>query len=590
MQAETNIFPLTWDLDCFFKKKGKEKDLQQFINSTKSQLEELSTLLKTPSKVSEAFKLSQDISMHLAEIEAFIHCLFAEDITYTYSLQLQGELRLLQAHFENLSSLLDETLRTLDEPAFDMLLKDPFLKSLEFPLKERKLLAREKLPYAFEALITNLSIDGYHGYSQLFSTVHSHLKFPLQNTCLSIGQIDNEISSSDREKRQLAFQVYHTVFKDHEAHFAEILNHLAGFRIQIYKQRGWTPILKEPLTANRMNEATLTSLWDSVRNHNAPFAKFLKTKALLLGLDALSWHDVDAPLAKSSSNISYQEACEVIVEQFGLYSPKMAAFSKKALTSRWIEVENRSHKAAGGFCIGFPLKKESRIFMTYCGTQDNISTLAHELGHAYHNEVIFSHPYFNQNIKMNVAETASTMAEMMVADALLEKASSKEEKIAILDDKISRSIAFCMNIQARFIFEKTFYEERSRGYVLPERLCQLMEEAQKIAFCDSLSEWHPYFWASKMHFYFTDVPFYNFPYTFGYLFSLGIYTHLKQDKKSFEKKYDALLYDTPLMSTEALAKKHLGVDLTQTTFWDMAMQEASKDVEAFFNLLETPCS
>lgn len=590
MQAKTNTFPLTWDLNCFFKEKGKGKDLKQFIECAKNKIEELSDLLKTSSKVSEAFNLSQDISMHLSEIEAFTHCLFAEDTTYTYSLKLQGELRLLQACFENLSSLLDEHLRTLDEKAFAALLQNPLCKGLEFPLEERKHLAEEKLPYAFEALITNLSIDGYHGYSQLFSTVHSHLKFPLKDTFLSIGQIDNEISSSDRAQREQAFEVYKTVFKDHETHFAEILNHLGGFRIQVYKQRGWTPILKEPLTANRMSEATLNSLWSSVRSHSSPFVKFLKKKASLLGLNELSWHDVDAPLTQSSSKVSYQEAGEIIVEQFGLYSKKMAEFAKKALVNHWIEAENRPHKAAGGFCIGFPLKNESRIFMTYSGTQDNVSTLAHELGHAYHNEVIFSHPYFAQNIKMNVAETASTMAEMIVADALLEKASSREEKIALLDDKISRSIAFCMNIQARFIFEETFYKERAHGYVLPERLCELMEEAQKTAFCDSLSKWHPYFWASKMHFYFTDVPFYNFPYTFGYLFSLGIYTYLKQDKASFEKKYDALLYDTPLMSTEALAKKHLGVDLTETTFWDMAMKEATKDVEAFFNLLETPCS
>ena len=587
MRSKTNAFTLTWDLNCFFKEKGKGKDLQQFTLCLKNKLEELPNFLQTSSTLSEAFILSQDISMHLAEIEAFTHCLFAENVTDTYSLKLQSELRLLQARFENLSSLLDEHLRTLDQQSFTNLLKNPLCKNLEFPLTERKKLAQEKLSYTLESLITNLSIDGYHGYSELFSTVHSHLQFPLNGTVLSIGQIDNEISSSDRRKRQEAFHVYKTVFKEHETHFAGILNHLAGFRMQVYKQRGWTPILKEPLEVNRMDASTLNSLWASVRMYNTAFVKFLKKKASLLGLDSLAWHDVDAPLTQSQSSISYESACKLIIDQFGLYSSKMANFAKKALTSHWVEAEDRPHKAAGGFCVGFPLKHESRIFMTYSGTQDNVSTLAHELGHAYHNEVIFSHPYFAQNIKMNVAETASTMAEMIVADALLEKASSKEEKLALLDDKISRSIAFCMNIQARFLFEQAFYEERSQGYVTPDRLCYLMEEAQKTAFCNSLSEWHPHFWASKMHFYFTDVPFYNFPYTFGYLFSLGIYTHLKQDKKSFEKKYDALLYDTPLMSTEALAKKHLNIDLTQTTFWDMAMKEATKDVDTFFNLLET---
>ncbi|MEI8300389.1 MAG: hypothetical protein WCG10_02085 [Chlamydiota bacterium] len=320
---ETNAFPLTWDLNCFFKEKGKGKDLQQFTQCLKNQLEELSNLLQTSSTLSEAFILSQDISMHLAQIEAFTHCLFAENVNDTYSLKLQSELRLLQARFENLSSLLDEHLRTLDKQSFTSLLKNPLCKNLEFPLTERKKLAQEKLSYPLESLITNLSIDGYHGYSQLFSTVHSHLKFPLNGTSLSIGQIDNEISSSDRAKRKEAFCVYKTVFKNNEAHFAGILNHLAGFRMQVYKQRGWTPILKEPLEVNRMDASTLNSLWTSVRMHNTAFVKFLTKKAALLGLDSLAWHDVDAPLTQSQSSISYESACKLIID------PKWQTLLKK---------------------------------------------------------------------------------------------------------------------------------------------------------------------------------------------------------------------------------------------------------------------
>jgi pepF/M3 family oligoendopeptidase len=584
---ETQTFPLKWDLERFFKDKGTKEDFTVFISSIQKELLHLEDALKKEtSPLIESILLSQKIEEHLSEALSFVTCLLAEDTHNTEALSYQTTLNTQRATLDNCFTLLDEYLLHLKDKDFNALIENPLCKKIAFCLQERKTLAKDKLSPALEALITNLSIDGYHGYSQLFYTLHGKLKFPLKDQILSIGQIDNALSSPDRNTREDAFQVYKQVFKDHEAPFAQVLNYLAGFRLQVYKERSWDALLKEPLFANRMEPSTLHAMWQAINEGITPFVHYLQRKAALLGLKNLSWHDIDAPLNASQTMISYEEACHFILRHFKTYSSRMTQFSKKALEDGWIEAENRPNKSAGGFCIGFPLKKESRIFMTYSGTQNNIATLAHELGHAYHNEVIFPHPYFAQNIKMNVAETASTMAEMIVCDAALEEASSKEEKLSLLDDKVSRSVAFFMNIQARFLFEKAFYEERKHGYVTPERLCLLMKQAQEKAFHHTLSEWHPHFWASKMHFYFTDVPFYNFPYTFGYLFSLGIYTLLKEDKSSFERRYDALLYDTPLMSSEALAKKHLNMDITQTTFWEKAVKEAARSAAMFLEMTD----
>lgn len=589
MDAKSRKFPLTWDLERFFKDKGHQSDFTQFIETIDNKLQILQNLLEKKSHLAEIIALSQEIAEKSAEIGSFVTCLLAEDTANSSALKFQGKLSEQQAISENLSTLLDERLHALEEKDFQVLLEHPLCQKISFALQERRDLAKDSLSHELESLITNLSIDGYHGYSQLFYILHGKLKFPMKDEkgnlhSLSIGQIDNKISSTDRVIRKEAFHIYKQVFKEYESHFAEVLNHIAGFRLQIYAKRGWKEVLKEPLVANRMQNETLNAMWQAVNDSIDPFTKYLHKKASLLGLKSLTWHDVETPLTNSHKTITYEEACELIIKQFKIYSPRMAAFSKRALEDYWIEAENRPNKSAGGFCIGFPMKKESRVFMTYSGTQNNVATLAHELGHAYHNEVIFDHPYFAQNIKMNVAETASTMAEMIVCDAALEQATTKEEKITLLDDKLSRSVAFFMNIQARFIFENAFYEERKQGYVLPERLSTLMENAQKKAFNNALEEWHPHFWASKMHFYFTDVPFYNFPYTFGYLFSLGIYTLLKEDKASFEKRYDAILYDTPLMTSEDLAKKHLNMDLTKKTFWELAMKEATKAAQMFFEI------
>ncbi|MNI08947.1 Oligoendopeptidase F, plasmid [compost metagenome] len=224
--------------------------------------------------------------------------------------------------------------------------------------------------------------------------------------------------------------------------------------------------------------------------------------------------------------------------------------------------------------------------MTYGGTANNVATLAHELGHGYHQHVMNDMPALAQEYAMNVAETASTFAEMIVADAGVKNASNDEERISLLEDKIQRAVAYFMNIHARFIFETNFYEERQQGLVSVDRLNELMVSAQKLAFKDSLSSYHPHFWAAKLHFYATDVPFYNFPYTFGYLFSAGIYAKALQEGAAFEDKYAALLRDTGSMTVEELAQKHMGVDLTGPEFWQSAVDMAIADVKLFMELTE----
>lgn len=195
-------------------------------------------------------------------------------------------------------------------------------------------------------------------------------------------------------------------------------------------------------------------------------------------------------------------------------------------------------------------------------------------------------PSLNQEYAMNVAETASTFAELIVADATLKKAQTKAEKINLLDVKMQNAIAMFMNIHTRYIFENHFYQARQKGLVSAEQISEMMVDAQKESYLDSLDNYHPHFWAAKLHFFIDDVPFYNFPYTFGYLFSMGIYAVANEQGASFEDEYIALLRDTAAMTTEELAQKHLGVDLTQPDFWQAGINKVLEDVDEFMALTE----
>jgi oligoendopeptidase F len=584
----------TWELDSVFPGGSESKEL---IAEIKWAEEEVKVLAKKADEFlfsNESFlnliSEMQSFSERLSTTGAFVGCLIAQDVKDKKAMGLRGRLESVYASFSNVGSALDKQLMEISEDTWKDIVSMPEFKDIAFTLNERRMQAKEKLGISEESLINDLAVDGYHAWSTLYDLVVGRINIKVEidgkEEELSVGQAENKFSNPDRKVRKDTFEKFVEAW-DNEGEFcAASLNHIAGFRNEIYKHRGWKETLKEPLAINRMKEETMTAMWDAISSQKDIFVKYLDRKAELLGLEKLSWYDVDAPLSSANSKMSYDESAQFIVEHFRSLAPKMADFSEKAFLKGWIEAEDRAGKRPGGFCTGFPTKKETRIFMTFSGTPSNVSTLAHELGHAFHSDVLKELPYYATNYAMNVAETASTFAEMIVADAAVTSAKTKEEKIALLEDKAQRSVAFFMNIHARFLFETRMYEERKNGQLSVERLCELMEEAQKEAFNGALAEYHPYFWASKLHFYITDVPFYNFPYTFGYLFSAGIYAKAKEEGPSFEEKYIALLQDTGKMEVEELAQKHLGIDITKQDFWLKGIELAAADVEEFLELTQ----
>jgi len=587
----------TWDLDVFFKGGSESEEFQQYLRETKGILNEFQQLVEqweipTNSKDYEEFLKIIDnfqlVSQKIRQAGAFVSCLQAQNMADKKANELRSQVMELSAGLQHSLTQLDDKLTKINDDVWNELLKVDGLSEIQFVLNERRINANEKLSKDEEALITSLSIDGYHGWGQFYDTIVSHIKIPVtedgETKELSAGQAFNKFSSENRELRKEVFKNWEEAWSKQGEYLAATLNHLAGFRLNVYKHRGWDDVLKEPLDYNRMTKETLNTMWQVITDYKDAFVKYLNRKAELLGLEKLSWYDLDAPVGKSNGKISYQEGAELIIEQFSKFGEKLASFTKKAFEDRWIEAEDRPGKRPGGFCTSFPESKQSRIFMTYSGTPSNVSTLAHELGHAFHSFALRDVHPLNKNYAMNVAETASTFAEMIVADAAVKNASTKEEKIALLEDKIQRSVAFFMNIHARFLFETRFYEERKKGIVSFERLNALMEEAQKEAYCNALAEYHPLFWASKLHFYITGVPFYNFPYTFGYLFSLGIYARALEEGKGYEEQYISLLKDTGSMTVEDLAKKHLNVELQKRDFWENAVKLCVADVEEFLQL------
>lgn len=591
----------TWDLDAIFPGGTKSQELQEKLHNLKEEIKEYQTLIlswnvaenKSAEQLKKILHKEESVEKGLGQARTFVQMWHDAYTNDEHANVVMGQIIDLLGEVETYSTIFTKKLVSISDEAWQTLLDDEQLKEVAFALNEIRDNGKRLLSEEEEKLITNLNKDGLAAWSQLYDTTVSIITIPYTDkegntTEYSVGQAMNRMyADPDPEVRKQLFDNWESAWTKYAPIFADTLNHLDGYRLTLQKAHGRENFLEEPLEYNRMSEETLNAMWQAVSKHKQPFIALLKQKATILGMDKLGWQDVDAPVAFGDvkpPRYTYDEACDFVIENFASFGPKLASFAKHALENRWVEAEDRPNKRPGGYCEELPESEESRIFMTFTGSSNDTSTLAHELGHAFHSYVMRDLPSLNRNYAMNVAETASTFAETIISNATIAKAKTTEEKITLLNTKLENATAMFLNIYARFLFEKSFYEERSKGIVSEQRINELMVNAQKEAYGDSLSSYHPHFWCSKLHFFIDDVPFYNFPYTFGYLFSLGVYSEYLKNPEGFEDKYIALLRDTGSMKVEDLAMKHLGVDITKPDFWEAGVQLIAKDAEEFISL------
>ncbi|MEC5423535.1 M3 family oligoendopeptidase [Virgibacillus sp. C22-A2] len=586
-----------WNLKSLFAGGSESPELLVHIEQMEANLSELDNKLNvtnTPKEITDSLMIAElieyitRIQLEVAQTNSFITCLLAQNPNDHKATILQGKITSISARFESAIQRTQKLLLNINDTLWEGMLDTDVLHNFKFILTEWRFKADNQLSEKEDRMVSDLKIDGYHSWGQFYKTLIGGIQINVpvngQICKLSVGQAINLRSDPDEMVRKKAHMALEAKWKEKEELFAKILNHIAGFRLQIYKKQGVQNVLEEPLFNNRMKEETLNAMWRTVSKHKQPFKNYLNQKANILGDEKMRSYNFWAPISTDTQKISYQTAVDFILEKFSQFGPSLEKFTRKAFVEGWVESEDRPNKSAVGFCAGFPLSGESRVFMTYGGTITNILTLAHELGHAFHNCAMESVDGISKQYPLNMAETASIFSEMIVLDAAMEKAESMEEHLFLLDEKLKRSVMNFMNLHSRFLFELKFYEERKEGFVSSSRLNELMQEAVEESYEGSFENASVRSWIWTPHFYITKSPFYNFPYTFGYLFSLSIYAKAKEKGIAFEKDYLNLLRDSGRMSIEDLVMKHLGEDITLETFWDKGMKLCVKDAEEFINL------
>lgn len=594
-------YSLNWDLDSIFSGGSDSpalnerlEQLEKQINTYYQSVNQWDHSVSTNDELTTLIKQQETITEGFSQCNSYITALLSANVKDTQAKLLSGKLYALLPRWQSADTILSKKFAEISDNNWQTLLQTDEFSLIAFRMNEIRRDGHRLLSEAEENIINTLSLDGLNAWSSHYDTIVGTIVIPFEEngkvTDLSAGQAFNKMMGDpDPLVREKLFIAWEKAWQEKTSLLSDTLNHLDGFRLSTYKLHGMNDYLQKPLEYNRLKKETLDVMWATIQKNKQPLIDYLTRKANLFGKEKMEWQDQDAPIILGDlkeKTFTFDEAASFIIENFQKFSPKMATFAQSAFEKSWIEAEDRPGKRPGGYCTELPETQESRIFMTYSNSVNEVATLAHELGHAFHSSVMWDLPALNRDYAMNVAETASTFAELIVADATLKAAKTKEEKINLLDTKLQNALAMFMNIHSRFIFENRFYSARQEGLVSEEEITQMMVEAQKEGYHDALATYHPHFWAAKLHFFIDDVPFYNFPYTFGYLFSLGIYAYANKKGTSFEQEYIELLRDTASMTTEELAQKHLGVDLTKPDFWQAGIDMVLEDINSFMTLSE----
>ncbi len=404
----------------------------------------------------------------------------------------------------------------------------------------------------------------------------------------------NLLSSPDRAIRAEAWHGINGAWESRAETVAAVLNAINGWRLEETKQRSHhrrLHYLDKSCHQSRIDRATLDAMMVATYQRRSLGQRALTAMGKVLKISTMEPWDLFAPPPAAGQSegqgemISFEEAIDLVAKAFGQFTPAMGDFVVMMAEKGWIDAQPTPHRATGAYCTSFAEPKQPRIFLTFEGSMNNVLTLAHELGHAWHNWVMADLPRYKTYYPMTLAETASIFGETLVRDALFEQASTPEQKLKIAWEEGAAAMTFLLNIPARFTFEQKLVEARKQGFVLADTLKTMMADSWQHWYEDSLGSYDDMFWASKLHFSIAGLGFYNYPYLFGYLFSLGIYAQKDRQGDGFKDLYTNLLRDTGTMTAEDLVQHHLHQDIRQAEFWHASLDIVERAVSRLETLV-----
>jgi oligoendopeptidase F len=576
---------IRWDLSSLLCGLDLEK-FKNYLNSINQNLREIEEYSRTNTLYDGKLVIISQAIKKIESAESFYYCLTTENIDPSLLSSISVFISALKSQIRYIISNFQENLSNMSENQFvewsNNINHKSFIAEL---LKDVETKSRE------EKVISNFARETLSGLEDLYGQVRNKLKIKV-----NLDNEENEISFAEASNLSLTYpeeskrlHVFRELNKtlDTEANiFASIYNQMVGLRLNENNIRK-VDYLDESLKLNGISKPTLNAMWDVVDSNILDLSSYLRIKAAEIGKEIISWHELMTASQDVSLQINFSEAVDGIIKSLENIDSNMCEFVKGAITKGWVDSEQRTTKPPGGFCAPFIQEGESRISLNYDNSIDSARRLAHELGHAWHFKQINDIPtlrFSDDTFEMTMAETSSIFFETAFIDNVIQTTNDVSVKKAILGAKIERSLNYLMSIRGAFLFENRFYEYRKKGQIDAKQIEELSLQCQEKAYRNSLNEYEPYVWIKYGQFYQANIPFYNYPYSFGFLLSIGLLQLVKGDKQ-FKQKFQGFLSETGILPLEQLVKKHFHIDLSQPDFWQQSVQRVIQEIEQYNQIL-----
>ena len=590
---------MNWDLTSYFPRfDGAEmrrfkEALRRDIASLKDRAASLLPLNdENASGWEDVLTRNEALTRRMSHLSSYVSCLAASDGRNEDYLKEEATLASMRAELAKVRVELLRGVKETPDEIFASFIAQRSLDGAQNYLKRLREEARRAMSTEKEILATDLGLDGIQAWGRLYDKISSRLEFDMlypdgNRERLPMSQRRSLLEHPDRRVRKAAFDGGNAAWQSVEDAAAAALNAIAGTRLTLNRHRGVGHFLDLALFQAAISAKTLNALFEALFAHLEIPRRILRLKAKSMGTNGVAWYNLGAPIdIPNRQPLSWDQAKDLVKNAFTRAYPTLGHFFQIEIDRNWIDWEPRAGKRPGAFCTSSMLSKESRVFMTYNEALGDVLTLAHESGHAFHGYMMREVRPYARIYPMTLAETASTFGELVLTHGLLEDPSiSDAQKAMMLDVEVGHGAIYLLDIPVRFEFEKSFYEERKSGELSVSRLKELMIETQRRILGDVLEPGgeDPYFWASKLHFYITGLTFYNFPYTFGFLLSRGLFATLKKEGKDFLPKYEEFLRLAGSDTAENVVQRTVGSDIGKPEFWSEAIQSLE---EPFLRLEE----
>ena len=521
-------------------------------------------------------------------VNAYVASYVTTDSFNATAKRLESELEIVSVKLQEEDVRFEGWIGTVSNILTEILSLSGTAKTHSFYLRETADQSRFLMSDAEESLAAQLELSGGNAWTKLQGTICSQLSvdFELEGKTqrMPIAALINLSHHPDQTVRQRAYEAEMAAWDTVREPLAAALNGVKGSVITLYKKRGRVDALHASLDHSRIDREILETMLKTMNESFPIFRKYLRSKAKRLNDTALPWWDLFAPIERTTKRHTWPETTEFITSHFSTFSDRLAGLAKRAFQNNWIDAEPRQGKRGGGFCMDIPLVNESRILCNFDGSLDQISTVAHELGHAFHTECQIGKTMLQTRTPMTLAETASIFCETIIIEAMLAGATAKEE-LSILETNLISTTQVIVDITSRFLFEKEVFERREKSELSADDFCEIMIRSQKSTYGEGLDEkhLHRYMWTWKPHYYNPGFSFYNYPYAFGLLFGTGLHALYKERGRPFVSDFETLLAETGEATPAELASR-FSFDIRKPDFWRNSLKVIEERIERYVEL------